>query len=474
MKALRLALAMSVVLFWNATQRSIAQELRAGAATSNITPWLGLSINGSMSNIIATHVHDELYVRCLVLDDGKTRIAFAVCDSCAVPRDLVDLAKELIRAELQIAPDHVLISATHSHSAGCMTEAFQSDADADYKAFVARRIADGVRRAVNNLEPARLGWGVADEPDLVFNRRWKMKPGAIARGPLGTDDHVKMNPVPGSADLVEPAGPTDPGVTAIWAVSPAGRKIGLLANYGLHYVGGVPAGHVSADYFGVFANRIRALLDSDSLDPPFVGMLTNGASGDVNNISFRRPDPAIPPYEKMKVVAEEVALDVAEVFALNVPRDDIRLAAAAADISLGVRKPSAEELAQAEARLKQAGGPGTALSTMEDIYARETVMVDKYPATVPVTVQALRVGDVGIVAIPCEVFAEIGLEIKAKSPFRPTFVIELANGYNGYLPTRAQHALGGYETWRARSSYLEVGASEKVVAQALELLQSLR
>ena len=67
-------------------------------------------------------------------------------------------------------------------------------------------------------------------------------------------------------------------------------------------------------------------------------------------------------------------------------------------------------------------------------------------------------------------FAEIGLEIKKTSPLKDTFTIELANGYNGYLPTPAQHALGGYETWRARSSYLEVEASTKITAAVNHLL----
>ena len=78
-----------------------------------------------------------------------------------------------------------------------------------------------------------------------------------------------------------------------------------------------------------------------------------------------------------------------------------------------------------------------------------------------------------IVAIPCEVFVETGLEIKAESPIKPAFTIELANGYNGYLPTKEQHDLGGYETWRARSSYLEVDAASKITAKALDLLQEL-
>jgi len=147
----------------------------------------------------------------------------------------------------------------------------------------------------------------------------------------------------------------------------------------------------------------------------------------------------------------------------------VTLDAQAADLVLGVRKPTSEEVARAETIVRQAKGPE--MKTPDEIYARETLLLTKYPASVPVTVQALRIGTLGIVAIPCEVFVEIGLELKAKSPYKPTFTIELANGYNGYLPTKAQHAWGGYETWRARSSYLEVDAAAKITEKALELLR---
>ena len=90
-------------------------------------------------------------------------------------------------------------------------------------------------------------------------------------------------------------------------------------------------------------------------------------------------------------------------------------------------------------------------------------------------VQALRIGeDLAIVAVPCEVFAEIGLEIKKRSPFKNTFIISLANGYNGYLPTPGQHALGGYETWRSGWSYLEVDASTKITDEVLAMLLTLK
>ncbi|HVJ67732.1 MAG TPA: hypothetical protein VM510_07105, partial [Caulifigura sp.] len=108
-----------------------------------------------------------------------------------------------------------------------------------------------------------------------------------------------------------------------------------------------------------------------------------------------------------------------------------------------------------------------------DIYARETVLLAKYPPQVKSLLQAFHIGDLALVSSPCETFCETGLAIKADSPFKPTFVVELANGYNGYLPTPEHHAWGGYETWRARSSYLAVDAEPKIRGALLELLKKL-
>src|SRR6185437_2424419 len=116
---------------------------------------------------------------------------------------------------------------------------------------------------------------------------------------------------------------------------------------------------------------------------------------------------------------------------------------------------------------------GPTLQGVEQIYARETVLLNEYAPVVETTVQALRIGDLGIVTSPCETFVETGLAIKAASPLKPTFTIELANDYCGYLPTAEQHQLGGYETWRARSSFLEVAAEAKIRAAILELLVSV-
>src|SRR5262249_45906539 len=175
---------------------------------------------------------------------------------------------------------------------------FQSEPDADYQKYLAEQIAKGITRAHANLAPARIGWGVGKDATQVFNRRWKMKPGAIQADPFGRlTDTVKMNPGYQHPGLVEPAGPTRPDVSVPPVQSYDDKPIALLANYSLHYVGGVPA--LSADYFGAFAQRIGQLLGSDE---KFVGIMSNGTSGDINNINYAAPAPGRKePGEQMKL-----------------------------------------------------------------------------------------------------------------------------------------------------------------------------
>ncbi|MHB8902610.1 MAG: hypothetical protein ACYC6Y_27945, partial [Thermoguttaceae bacterium] len=244
-----------------------------------------------------------------------------------------------------------------------------------------------------------------------------------------------------------------------------GKPLALLANYSLHYVGFVPAGTFSADYFGEFARQVEKRLNAEG---PFVAMLTNGTSGDVNNINFRLPRQPTPVFERIRTVASRVA-DAAQAACGEMKyQDRVPLAMVERRITLGVRKANAEELAAARAVLAEPDDKK--LPPLARYYAQSALELDKFPDTVEVKLQAIRIGDLGIVSMPCEVFAEIGLELKRRSPLQPMFTIQLANGYNGYLPSPEQHALGGYETWRATSSYLEVEASRKMTEALLEML----
>ena len=444
------------------------KTFRAGAATSNITPPLGISLNGGMQDRAAQHIHDELHARALVLDDGQTRIAIVVCDICMIPQAILTAAKHLAHGHTGLPLDRMLISATHTHTAPTAGPAFQSEPDAAYCDFLSARIADAIRRAVHNLAPAKVGWGVGREENQVFNRRWKMKDGVQLIDPFGRTEQVKMNPQPGSAELVEPAGPIDPEVGVLAIQSAQGRPLALLANYSLHYVGGTGPDEVSADYFGAFADRVQQLLAADRQDPPFVGIMSNGTSGNINNVNFRVPSAAQPPYAQIRKVADLLAREAARVAGKIEYHAWVPLAMSEAKLRLARRPTPKDEVARAKFILSQA--KGAVLTSVEAIYARETVLLNEFPPVIDTLVQAVRIGDLGIASSPCETFVETGLAIKADSPLRPTFTIELANDYRGYLPTAEHHRLGGYETWRARSSYLEVDSEAKIRAKILEQL----
>lgn len=447
--------------------------LRAGAATSNITPEIGGEIIGGFVPFPSTHIHDELHARCCVLDDGKTKLALVVCDLLGIHRQVSTEARRIIQERCGIPPECVLISATHTHSA---TSALGQDRYkheqpmSDYQKFVARRIADGVTRAMNELRPAEMAFGTAEAPEHVNNRRWFMKPGTVPENPFGTVDQVKMNPPGGSPNLVEPAGPTDPVVSFLVFREPGGRPISVYASYSLHYVGGVGDGHVSSDYFGVFSEHLKHLVGASQQSPPFVAMLANGTSGDINNIPFRQPRAGKKPYEQMQYVAEDVAGRVHQALASLTYRRDVRLAARYREPTLAWRRPTDSERKWAEETI--AKGPKSK-GDLSYIYAERTMRLADYPETTTVPIQVLAIGDVCLGTMPCEVFCEIGLEFKQRSPLQPALLTSLAHGYFGYLPTPRHFALGGYETWIG-TNRLEREASDKLLAQLLEMAAEIK
>jgi hypothetical protein len=474
---LRFLLALAVFVFTT----SAHAELRAGAHAQDISPTKFPSpVNGSTKGNFAQSIHDPMHARCLALTDGSHEIIFCVVDACMISREICEKAKAIAAQKTGVPASHILISATHTHSAATMTSVFQSDPDPDYVAAVPERIAQGLIQAHANLEPAELAWGFGNDPSQVFNRRWYVKEGESYENPFGSmGDRAQMNPGQQNPRISIPTGPIDPDVAIVAVRSAADKRpLALLANYSLHYVGGNPA--ISADYFGAFANEIAARLNATDErykgKPAFVGIMSNGASGNINNVNFGSPVRyKSQPGEQIKRVARSVA-DAAMTAYETLKWDaNPALNSAEEDIMLRVRKANPDELAKSKEILatvpKDKDGQW---ADRKAIYAREAVKLADYPDTVPVKLQAHRIGGLSIAAIPCEVFVEIGLDLKKSTPFTRHFTISLANGYNGYLPTPEHHALGGYETWRARSSYLEVDASTKILEHLNALLAKLK
>ncbi len=480
--SLRVVTLIASCVFFTASDSTVCAQaakpvFRAGAATSNITPPLGESIVGGWAPIPAANIHDELHARCLVLDDGNVKLGFVLCDNVGIPVEVFDLAKQQVHEATGLPTTHLLMAATHTHSATTARgpgKVMRVAELTDYQKFLARRISDGVRRALAQLEPARIAWGKIDEPSEVFNRRWYVTDAALLTNPFGGIDQVRMNPPRGSAALDRPAGPTDPEISFVSVQALDGRPIALLANYSLHYVGGVRAGDVSADYFGYFAKFIANKLGATDQSPPFVGILSNGTSGDVNNINFRDSNSRkYDNYEKMQEVAEKVANRVYEAHQQLKFRDWVRLGAAETRLALKVRRPTPKMLKHFEQIASDESHEALQRHRREAIYAERIAALQEAPDEVHVPLQAIRIGDLGIAAIPFETFAETGLEIKDRGPFGQTFTIELANGSYGYLPTPEQHRLGGYETWLG-TNYVEPEATTKIVPALLDLFETLQ
>lgn len=471
--ALVLAAAAATASLLGGAPSTQAAPLQAGAAAVDITPRdFPLQIRGSFNPPPVSEVHDPLFVRAIVLADGDTTVAIAVVDSCMVAREELDRAKAIAEKASGIPAARQMIGSTHTHSAPFSNAQHQTPQEIAYQKQLIDGIAAAIVQAHANLQPASVGWGGRDLPDEVFNRRWFLKEGTMPANPFGeTDELVKMNPGALNPDLVHPAAGTDPEVS-ILSVRDAKRKpLALLANYSLHYVGGIGGSVISADYFGEFARIMPTRLGAPE---SFVALLSNGTSGDINNISFSKPRPPRQPFEQIRLVATKVA-DTAWFAERDIPEylGDVKLGMVEREVALKMRVPTGEQISRSEEILKMAGEDEKKLPRLAKSYAERILKLAKEGETMPIKLQALRIGDLVIASVPFETFVEIGLELKARSPFADTFTIELANGAGGYLPTPRQHALGGYETWLSTNK-VQKDSSEIIVANLLEMFGELK
>ena len=273
-----------------------------------------------------------------------------------------------------------------------------------------------------------------------------------------------MHPGYENPDAITPAGPVDPGLTVLSVQSRTGRPIAVLANYSMHYFGAEP---ISADYFGRFAAALAKRIGAQAVDPPFVGIMSQGTSGDQMWMDYGQPkkDSGIDAY------AGAVAQFAQEAYHAIHYRDWVSLSMAETRLVLGRRVPDALRLAWARDIVGRMAGREIP-SNLQEVYAKEAIYLHDDPRR-ELKLQAIRIGELGIAAIPNEVFAITGLKIKAQSPFETTMNIELANGSEGYIPPPEQHALGGYTTWPARTAGLEVQAEPRIVEGVLGLLEKV-
>ncbi len=450
-------------------------EFRAGFAERDITPAVGMEVPGGYGKALSKRIHDPCKVRAVVFDDGQREVALVGLDALFVPRPLVLEVRKLLQARCGLAPEAVMIGASHSHSSGPLGIVGEYDhaspliqdlaykkstvADAGYVAKVRDAIVEAVAAAHDARAVATAGFGTGREDQVAFNRRIRMKHGLAF-----------SHPGKGNPDNVEFAGPTDPEVGVIGAWDADGRLLGCVVNFSCHATASGP--WISANWIYYMERAIQGYFGAETKV-----VFLQGACGDVTQVNNLDPraNPESDAWSQLvggRVGAEavKVLLGLSQTRVAEVPVE-----ARQKTWNIARRVPAPERVAAALELVQKPekdGGP-------DWVWAKETVLLDALIAkspTVEVEVQAIQVGPVVCVSNPAEYFCAYGLEIKAGSGFPITFPVELANGCAGYVPTEeafGEHG-GGYETRLTSYSNLEITAGAQFRDTGLALARQMK
>jgi len=464
-----LTVAVLVGLFGVASSHALADAFEAGVAVADVTPPLDYRMCGYFHERLSTGTHDPLLAKAIVLRQGERQAAIVICDLIGLPREMTVHVRQVAEQETGIPAANVLLAATHTHTgplfAGAMRKHLHDLAVAkeghdpaekvDYPAQLVEKLVKVIADARAALAPVKLEVVTAKQEGLSFNRRFHMKGGGPVRFNPG-----KMNP-----NILRPAGPIDPDVNFLLFRSTAGeRPLASLSVFALHLdtVGGL---EYSADFPYYLEQSLRG-----ELGPEFVSIFANGTCGDINHVdvSHRGPQKG---HEEARRIGETLAATLeARLGGLKpVPGPSLDVRTEVLDVPL--QEYSVEEVAWAKEAMKKVHT--NELPFLDRVKAYKIMALELIEGdTLPMTVQVFRIGeDVAIVALPGEVFVDLGLAIKKASPFATTMVIELAHDAPGYVPTKKAFVEGSYETVNSR---VAPGGGEMLAETALRLLEELK
>ncbi len=435
-----------------------AEGLRAGAAQVRITPPLGIPMAGYYHERGAEGVHDDLFARAIVLESEGTRAALVSLDLITTRRHHVEAARRLIQERTALPGAQVMISATHAHTGPVLATLSDRRIGQDgpnklvetYSENLPLWIAEAVEQAAARLEPIEVLSAVGVEDSLAFNRRFHMQDGSVGWNP------GKLNP-----RIVKVAGPIDPDVGVVYLRTRKGGSLAAYVNYAVHLdnVGGVA---LSADLPFQLSQSLSRVLGED-----LVTLYATGACGDVNhvNVSWSEPQKGHENAARMGVVLAGSVLKTWP--ELRSVEGGLRVASER--VQLEAAPVTLDEIEPARAVVAEGNDRGRA-NFMKLVKAHQVLdIADRQGAPWEVEVQVITLGtELAWVALPGEVFVQLGLDLKLDSPFENTLVAELANGSIGYIPNMRAYPQGNYEVVSARCA---AGSGERLVATAIRLLK---
>lgn len=411
--------------------------LKAGFSRLDITPPLGLHINGYFVERIADHILDPLEVTAIALSDEKKTVILVTIDVIGVKATDCVTIRKMISEKCGIPIDAILLHATHIHTGPAVGKnGFFCD-DPSYTDIFFKQVTSAAILAIADLKPASLRIGRNTAEGISFIRRFKMKDGSILTNP------GRMNP-----NIDYPIGEPDENVQVVRFVRENQKDI-VIVNFQVHPDVIAGTGY-SADFPGFCRRTLEAAYENDILVAYF-----NGAQGDTNHVNVQRRDGF--GYEHSKYMGRVIAGAVLKVLDRCEPceNEKVDFLAETFEIPLNVPDPFevpwAENIMLLNSQGRQdelATGPMAAQTTLGR--ARRILELKDGPASWQMTFTAIRVGDVVFAGAPGEPFTWIGTEVKNASPFAMTVFCCCCNGYEGYFPVKSAFEEGGYESGASR------------------------
>jgi neutral ceramidase len=399
--------------------------LRGGVAKIEITPDLPVMLYGYSSRKTPSEgIHDPLFARVVVFECKGNKVVIVSTDIGSYGNDAYPGIKESILEKFNLKESELFLSTIHSHSSPILSLNNESAyaGNIKYTETLNQKLLNVIGDALNNLKPVQTGCGIGYSP-VGSNRREMRSDGSITLGR-------------------NPYGPTDKEVLVMKVTTDEGKPIGAIYDYATHSTALGPRNMlISGDVLGLSAQFVEKILGEEVISPVFAG-----ASGNIdpwyrilpgfNDESGWIPEPVL--------LGTLLGEEVVTVFR-NINQRDER-----AKITTAFATLECPGINRSDNNSSPAEGKNT---------------------TVPVNITAARVGDdVAFIGFGVEMLTEIGMEIKAGSPFKYTFIITHCNGSSGYLAPAGLYKEGGYEI---SSTRFEIGSSEMVVKKALRMLYDL-
>lgn len=445
-------------------------KLYAGFARVNVTPMLGIGIAGYYQTRFAEGVLDELEINALALACGENRVVLLSMDHLGMIREITADYRHHVSEVTGVSPEAVYIHATHTHTGPFLNWQSKDALEQEYYQQVRHKMADAARMALEDLKPAKMGWGVGQAPDIAFIRRYRMKDGS-----------VRTNPGVNNPDIVAPIGEIDDSVSVL-RFERKGAETLVLVSFADHpdTVGGCK---ISADWPGFTRRTVEKVLENTKC------IFFNGAQGDVNHVKvhtkegdlngmFMDFDDVSRGYDHARYMGRVVTGGVLQAYDKVKWVDVNTIQYKRRTICVPSNMPTPEELPEAHRidALHQAGRDeelpykGMMLTTKVAEAAR-MLRLEHGPESFEMELSGIAIGDVVMLGIPGEPFTGVGRALKDTEDWGLVIPTCNTNGKQGYFPMKEAYDEGGYE---AGTSNFRAGVAEQIIAEGKTLMEGLR